>query len=462
MSIKRPSLSAWWLLLLIPLIAVLFPVATWYATEVQAAADIRSHLEALTKAGHPVDVSSLLKSFEDRSSKENTIAWGDIIQPMLAINGASYSSNARITLSNENTASQSRLPRHDRTIEVISTRGNDPIVVSVTKSLSEQAQPIIRRLQELLPDENPVWKPMEIDISQPFFEPFGLVCSTDKLLMLEVELAIHETKIDQAIEMLKLHRESLTAFDWKTTVHGETTRAEILQDRNDFLLFILGKDLATKKEWKAEHLRALIELLDEESSLSSRWRQVFDFERAVTYESIGVHKIGSYSSLLVLAPDLRNANFPQGRQVEVPATRVRDFLMELDAGMSVADKGYEGLVERASEVESSWHRRSQINVHWFHRRGDLYLNEVLTTHGPHLHELAANLSKLEDSRRFTRAALAVKLFQLEHSEWPRQISDLELPLRDQMSINGVKFSCFGVQDEEFAVLLGFFREVRIY
>ncbi len=402
MSSKRRTLSPWWLLGLIPLIALLVPTAMRYAVQFRAAAEIREHLAEMTNEGYPVDIESLQAWFANRSSKEHTVDWGEITVPMSNISQAGFASNV-MRWDGQN--------GEYRTLRKVVTRGDDPLVVSVSKSLSQQAQPIVNRVQALLPAKVPVWLPMDIDVAQPHFVP-SAPWNTNELLLSEIAWAIHEGEANRAVELLKLHAEAMAAFDWQTTIQGEQQRATMLQYRNSLLRVSLDEVAFKQNRWTAEQLASLIELLDTDPALQARWRNVIATERAILLEAIGANDVGIVGKVLV-----ENRHDEQKQYEDQPATQLLAWVNEASSVMSLADAGYEGLRMHTRHVGTPLHQRI-----WFQSQ-----------------TLAGILINVENSRRLTRAALMIKKFQLDSGDWPAQLSDLPIPSSELMEVDGPPF-----------------------
>jgi hypothetical protein len=426
MSGKRRTIGLMVLLGLSPFIAIFGFFAVRYGREIRAGMEIRQQIASLQTAGHPTNIQSLQQSFYDRSSQEHTIDWGEIAPSMSNVEWAR--NTARVGLPIIEFGSLLKEPSKYQ-VRAISTRGDDPVVAKTTKLLSEESQPVLKRIRELLVDDKIVWIPTDIDVSQPHFLPWVSFSISD-LLLSEVELAVHDCNIDLALELLFIHNAALRAFDWQTTVGGEFQRARVVTGVHHYLLFTVSKDCSKKNVWNADQLTQLIAMHASDASLSKRWRMVIAAERAIALETVGGSSVGTSAKVLTATQNGETKNY-----VQVPATTVLEWLTNLDLAMSLADGGYPGLKEAAS---NSYFLRVFSNRPRYVGRFD-QLDQLRTDIGPNVAALSLTLCDLEDSRRLTVLAFAVKRFQLENGDWPKSLHDLSMPSTELAPIGGEPF-----------------------
>ncbi len=437
MTQQRIAPSRWWWIAAIPVIATVVPGIRWYAAESSAATEIRAHLTSLRASGVPVDEASFSQSFDKRTSRKHSLEWERWISASFLVNSAGYAAKLKTYPQTNNDAQES--PSIARQV---SLAGDNPVLVARSEMLSGYATPLIRLASDLTSDRELVWMPPVSAQTPKEFSPLGFLWQSNDLLMSEAELAFHLDQTDRTVEVLQTLSRCDEAFDWQSSIRGEFERSASIRHRNNWLQRSLDKN-----RWNAEQLQKLFELVGPVPPLAARWHNIMSTERALDFDALNVNEVN-----LSVTVSKQKHIYPT-EKVAIPATRLLDFVMDYDAAVSVGDFGYTGLQNVASSVENSFNRRDQANSHWFNRRVPDNWNEVLGHYRPHVGDLAKVLIRLEDSRRMTRTALAIKMFRLANARWPEKLTELELPTGELQYVDGSQFEIRAAAGGDQALLV---------
>ncbi len=436
---RTSGFPLWFAPVLFLLTAFSATVGPWYVRQLVAAIEIRVHLASLGKSGLPIDRESLLKMLDQRTSREATTLWEDVYTPVIMLNGALYSSG----LKTYEDPHQGGGGMTDRSEFKIPPPGEPWPEQRYFVELSKSAEPVLARLRQLGMYDQPVWAPGGYTAYSSDFAPIGWANTFSMLPAMEFEIAFYNEQMDDALEALQLNSALQDKLDWQTTILGETQRSKFICQRNERLLETLEYNL-----WNQQQIGSLLELVGMNTDLATRWKNVIATERVFALEAIHADSIGIYGR--VLSSEAQSDG--TYKFIDVAATRLRDFINVLDSGLIVCDGGFNGLELRAGELRKVFVNWPSADGNLFLRRSHRIWNTELQQKCPSFETLATALVNLENSRRITRTALAVKQFQLESGDWPANLDALSIPPAECVTVEGTEFELAVDSNGESATL----------
>ncbi len=424
-SKSKPTRKAIWLrwpflVTVIPLGLLFLCVTALAGHEKQAFNRVQAELARLRASGQPIDDASMSEWFLDNTSSEGAAAWGAIIQ--------------LVTAAPRGTDSFDRLPYVGRV-----GRASVPAEIKPGSDWPEQREvaeylrcmrPVIDQIAAATEYPTPVWQPLEFRGFMTLLGELQNSRQLTRLLALEAEHALYHGDTDRALRSLESMRGVAAAFDWELCIVAELVQIAARGVHQNMIRRSLAADL-----WSADQLQLLQEQLGPARDVPPRWRRVIAGERALILASVSDREFWQAEvglSPLWSMPSLRAAMLRNYQEME-----------------NVAAGGLVGLVQRAGELER--HRANKAG----RRQSFLSFIDHSASYLPAIGAFAEATESEENSRRFSRTAVAIKAFQLRSGRWPHQLAELQQVGLSADDWNTVSGGRFGYESGEAAYLWGY-------
>lgn len=311
MMTLRRHFSTWWLLAVIPLVAIILMLAGRYKRQVTVAREFRDHVATLQRSGSPVDLASLVQRLRENTSDEDTVAWLEWMSVESEIRQASLSAGV--------------LDGERGSLVIASPSPDTPWPAKpFLDTLVEQSEPAYERLQELSTKNNKVWLPTFFDPKHGGLAPQNMVWAIYSLTLQQMTHAVYEDDTEAAMTAFATHAAAINAFDWETAIRVELQFTTVLEQRDELMITAIEQG-----RFNAEQLERLKQLVGQRDDIAERWRNVIAAERAILLE-----RLSEESELL--------------SESSVPLTYLQVYAMNLDNVMHAADEGITELTQRAT------------------------------------------------------------------------------------------------------------------
>ena len=356
--------------------AALILIAAYLATVEASSSELAQiEIDKLQSLNLPTDNESLDQWLRDRTSTDGTAVWQEIYLTV------------------------KHLPSH---IAMDSTREDEESFSEVADEVRiarqadlghyvDQMKPVIERIHNATADATPTYFPVVFDGFDTKLAPLQQARSVSRLLVLELEEAVHEADHDRALRALISLQGIAKITDWSLAVIGELIHAALVNSHLDAMESTLAFDF-----WTESELDLLLRQIDEPMEIKQRWRSTVASERAMALmsaESKSRQGLISTPSALLFLP-----RFPL------------NYLEFARSWETLGDDGLESLVSKSKSLETKI-SPTKLDV----------MTQMLL---PSIQVMAEQYVRLENRRRLTIAALGVKKFQVRNGRWPTQLGDI--------------------------------------
>jgi hypothetical protein len=387
---QSPEKRRWasWLLLLalgcaLVLVAGVFAIVL---NERGAALDVQAELDRIRAEGLPTDDASMERWFRERTFAEGTVAWNEILR-LASTSTLGYPDDEQLPV-----LGTAEIPQD------LEPGGAWPEEAAVAEYL-DYVSPVLDLIEQASQYPAPVWQPIAFQGWNTLLEQLGASRSLMRILTLEVEQAVYHGDSARAMRGLRLMRAVLDAFQWDFCLVVELTGVAQQGMHHATIRRTLAANV-----WDARQLETLLDQIGPAHDPAPVWRNNMAGERAMTMG-------GSYDLRTMLDGEVEGIAL-----VELTFPSVRKQLLEIWRQVTELGNGdLSKLAARAKEFEDN---RRDLAYQLTPSPRAAYLMF------PAIHSIALNYERAQDTRRFARTCVAVKLFQLRHRSWPKSLGDL--------------------------------------
>ena len=401
------------LLAAIPLTAMTVLLLVWAVDERQAATRLRGEIDRIQAAGQPLGNGSLNTWLARTASSQGSRAWAEVI----GLGDPEFLN--LVDLDRLPVIGYATLPAE------IDSEADWEQEADVAEALRWMG-PVIERIDEATDYPTPVWQPIDFRGYDTLLPEVQSARGINRLLQLEVEHSLYHRDAERALRGLESMRVAADAFDWQIWIVVDLVRSALVRVHQAMIRRSLSIDL-----WDEQQLQALAAQVAGAPDIGPRWRNVIAGERAMMFQTIS-----DGDSMARAFGDTRQPAVAPLLKAIVALPSVREAILgDYREVISLGDDGIDHLTSRAA----AWQERLQTKL------GQRKLAPANVLRGlilPGFEPYAISLRRLEDDRRLTRVALAIKRFQLRHGEWPAdlsRLSDIGLTPSDWSTVEGENF-----------------------
>jgi len=361
------------------------------ARELLTARHVRSEFESLRAAGYPVDNASMAAWFRNQTSSEGTALWHEALSLATGC-GDAYPLFGELPFVGTAPA------------PVVLEPGSPWPEEPAASAFLAWARPAIDKIEKAGAAPGPVWWPISFQGFNTLLEPLQESRSVVRLLQLDVEHALYHRDGARAMRSLHAMRRAADAFDWGAALIGELVELARRQVHHGTIQRSLACDV-----WTESDIDTLLEQLGPARDAPAAWRRAMSVERALAWATLS-------------SPDGEAAYGPSGSGIllfmRIPSSRA-SLLHWQRRLIEVADGGLAQLDIRASRIEreASDTAHSPLGV-------ALPIPPWETMLLPAVSSMASAFERDEESRRLTRASLAIHRFRLRIGDWPASLAEL--------------------------------------
>jgi hypothetical protein len=349
------------------------------------------------EAGQPIDAHSSVVAFDQRLSTKNSIAWKDVLT-------ATEELNRRFA------PAMVDVDELTGTIAPGQPWQSEPIVQRYT----EQAQPILRALDELVKDDRAVWEPLVLEGYSTLLPNLQVSRNVARLLVAEFRHAVHQDDHDRALHALQLILGVGQAFDWQVGLISD---------------FIFMTYQATHRElirqslevgfWQTEEqLDRIQEQLAEGDDLDDRWRQSIAGELAMLMAELRVDRVNPEFA----DPPLNL--LPFGIPAETKAMLVSTMVAASEIGGAGTLSHVRANERQIGIGENLTPETSTTTINGFpFAFSDAPLGLLGQTQN--YVSAARVFATYAMERRWTVTAVALQQFRLKERRWPKDLGELK-------------------------------------
>jgi hypothetical protein len=352
-------------------------------------------LASLQAAGRPINSQQLTQLIFDRSRKEGTPLWSEVLAHDLA--ASSHPLFARASRLETMLTARTPILSASEILEVTE--------MSLAEILDylHHLRPLIDKWQLAAEAPQPIWTPQVFHPQT--YARYRRISVHGALLNLEVALAIHDQERSRILEGLHQLRQT-DALMGPQEYHSAFLRINSVKRE-----YLLCRLCLSVPGWTQEELKELDRMVDQPADLTAEWRDFIDRARVDAVE---------FEQILFFDPSSASLVDPWVKSAALQS----QWLQRIDQ------------MERISIHELS---RELGNLREFPS-----VLPVLT--GPAMLEnLAQGLSEMESQRKLTRCGIAVRRFKLEQQRWPRDLAELTSYLASTGEIPGVDSQQIGYE-----------------
>lgn len=385
------------------LAAIGFGIYEW-----QASSKLAARYESYKQAGEPYDNASLDAWYRARTHTEATQDWLDIISAMqvdkvlddLPVFGIEKS-----------------LPAELRA-------GSDWGDAQSVGSFINASEPLRAKILQALELPKPVYLPIEFNGSQTLLPHLQESRQIQRFLLLDFEYAYYQGNTKRAMEDLVAMQKFVKVMDAPATLVMELVTIAL----NGVHLVCVQRSL-TNSQWNEAELQQLLSDLQPVYYQPERWRDCIQGERAfgASLTAADFDSSGSGRVAINLFPLM-----PSGK------LKILDAMDEMTGLYQVPLSSL-----RSSAVKLQTRIQEQMAGPSFDGAA-LYMGLIL----PSMDAIASAFARAEETRLWTRAAVALRLYHLQKKEWPASLMDLKevgLGPADLQLVEGGRFG-YEVED----------------
>jgi hypothetical protein len=281
-----------------------------------------------------------------------------------------------------------------------------------------EAQPLLKRIQELQPDSETIWLPLEFGNPQYWSSDSNLYANLLQLLMTEFRSAVRGKETDRAVRAIKL-------------LHGIEAPINDIRRPDRLLAESMGTSI-----WSEAELDQFVELLGDERDLDELWKQSMRHRQ------------------LYLKPWLLHDRDVPGHNrepvpVSVAPSRRVEWLRRHQDYANVGGVGSVGMVKKVGQVFGKSKEASDAKMDVALQYPNYGRFASLDGEGSET-SLAVAYTGIANERRVARTAVAIASYKVKFGEYPRALGELTkvgLPASETLDPNGQPFQ-YVIDDQD--------------
>ena len=367
---------------------------------------IQQQIAQWDKAGVPYDNDTLQMSYVKGTFPEGLADWDRVI---------------RLTAWGSRTKSYSQLP-------YLGSEGKPPEVLvpddnndqwadeALVAGYLDEMQPVIDLIEQASTHPTPVRFPMHFQGFNTLLPHIQSSRSIARILWLDCDYAYSKNNTQRALRDLSLMQSTIDAFESRdflvsllvtNAIHGMRLRSV--------------RRTLTHCVWDESQLAALRESMSADEDIVAPFREALSKERALSFVSL--KEAESLKEIYGLTG--------QSKRVANDSILPSDLLLLIEQYNKLIAAGDGSILQwinRAEELER------QLNAD--------HSNSIAAMLLPATQQCIGASIRLEQTRRWTLTAIALRQYQQQHGSWPPQLSDLEtlgLKFADYSNMKGEMF-----------------------
>ena len=380
------------LLLLLPLLIFLAVAVYWSMQEWNAANANRNQFKQWAAAGIPYDDATLQRSYNDRTHPEGTSDWLKVSQ--LSTWGREVEFYRKLPYLGHEATALPKLVSSDDPIDW----PDEPLVADYL----EEMEPVIDLIERASSYPTPVRFPIEFEGLSTLLPHVEEARNIQRLLMLDCYYACFNQDNVRAMRDLSLMQATANAYDGRETVVSELV--------NIALRRIWMKEIRrtlTDSQWSAAELESLRDSLAFKEEISARWHDFMQCERAFGLSSANMspEKLAQLTRQEGILPERRLKIFTGPSEVKT-LIEVYQRIDDLIVGSDV----------------NNWRKRVTAYEYWVQTEPSNSLAGILA---PAVGTVLEAEIRIEEVRRWTLTAVALRQFKQRNEQWPKKLLELE-------------------------------------
>ena len=367
---------------------------------------IQQQIAQWDKAGVPYDNDTLQMSYVKGTFPEGLADWDRVI---------------RLTAWGSRTKSYSQLP-------YLGSEGKPPEVLvpddnndqwadeALVAGYLDEMQPVIDLIEQASTHPTPVRFPMHFQGFNTLLPHIQSSRSIARILWLDCDYAYSKNNTQRALRDLSLMQSTIDAFESRdflvsllvtNAIHGMRLRSV--------------RRTLTHCVWDESQLAALRESMSADEDIVAPFREALSKERALSFVSL--KEAESLKEIYGLTG--------QSKRVANDSILPSDLLLLIEQ--------YNKLIAAGDDSIPQWVKRAEE----LDRRLDAdHPNSIAALLLPATQQCIGAGIRLEQTRRWTLTAIALRQYQQQHNSWPKRLSDLEavgLKFADYSNMKGEMF-----------------------
>lgn len=348
---------------------------------------VRTELQRAVENGQPIDDASMSDWFRAQTHAEGSEAWRNVID--LADAGLKAFPKAdELPI-----VGQAELPMH---LQPGVAWPEEPLVAEFL----ELNRSLIEAIDQSSQYPTPIWLPIEFQGADTPLPELQSAREIARVLQLEFFHAVYHQDNERAKRAVKLLKTNADAFDWNTFV-----MTDILHDALEGIyLRVIAKSMEYSL-WNKQELRSLIDETRLADDFVNSWKTVMAGERYTFLRHSNAGQLSPGSPKVPL------------QLMKLPQTQLK-ILEVVRAAQEVEGGELEGFLGKLHQFDQEIQNEMQSMPY---HPGNIALSILMPACGAY----ADFKERTEDTRRFMRTGLAIKLYQLENGRWPSDLTQLK-------------------------------------
>ena len=391
-------------LAMIPFMIVTLIVAYQGIYQWQAAKANQLQIDRWAQAGVPYDNASVQKLYLERTHPDGYSDWARAIR--LVNFGNRITTYSQIPMIGGDANPRVLIP--DENVD----QWEDKTLVA---SYLQEMQPVIDLVERASTHPTPVQFPMHFQGFNTLLPHIDSSRSIVRLLSLDCEYAYSQNDTPRALRDLSLMRSTKEAFE----SHDFLVSSLVINTLRRIQFRSVRRTLA-HCAWDQSQLESLRELLTAQDDIAVSWRESIIHERAIALASLNELTSKEISNLL-------------GQEGTMASRTVQPSDIQL------LTRYYNELIDASEDSLLRWKQRAagiaqRLNIKDRNSIAALFLPATAACIGSAIH--------VEQNRRWTLTAVALRQYHQQHKTWPQKLSDLKtlgLVFDDYSNLNGQVF-----------------------
>ncbi len=352
---------------------------------------VNSELKRIKEAGEPLDSQSMTDWYRLRTHDEGSDAWSEIFRrtdPILD----GFAGLKRLPILGEG-----EVPNYFNLAD--EDWDEEPVVAEFLKYIKPYSDSIAAATYT----PTPVWQPIEFKGLHTTLDQLQRVRSIARILRMEFEHALYHRDAPRAFEALRQLKYCADVSPHDYLLISELVHIAL----TGIYLDSAGKSLR-RNLWDAEQLDALFRQVGPQpADLTEQLHNVIVGERAFMLITIDQSKVLDWDTSD--GPPIGIMKLPSSRARLLEASRE---YQKLASGSF--PKALQDITDFELKLNSEMDRAS-------FSPGNIAANLLMPEYG----SMITAMERMEDIRRMTRTAIAIKQFQRKFGRWPAELKDLE-------------------------------------